>query len=414
MAFFDNPILLEFYNFFLALCLGAIIGLDREKSHLDHKGSDFAGIRTFMLICLFGALSGYLAKMYYPWIIAVALICLIGILIAAYLLSSWLNKKAGMTTEMSAIIAFIIGILVYGNHHELAVALTVATTLTLSFRRALHDFAYKINSIEFYDTIKFILIAFVILPLLKPIKPFGPFGSINLYEIWLMVVFVSSLSYFAYILIKVFGSSQGTFLTGILGGVLSSTATVTSLANKSKENKDNSSFVAAAAIACSTMFFRVLIEVSILNISLIEELAFPMVLLTLVGFIMVSILWKTRSKVETKIEYKSPLLLGPAITFGLFYGFINFISSILNFYFGSKGILIAAIISGFADLDAIAIYIARNPVTMAVPAIILAATVNTIVKVLIARIFGKKDFGNSMIKVMFPVIITGIILFFVL
>ncbi len=320
-----------------------------------------------------------------------------------------------MTTELSTIISFIIGILVFSVPDEIIpTILAIALTIILSFKNNLHRFVYNLKSNEFFDTIKFLVIAFVILPLLKYIDAFGPFNSIDLYEIWLMVVFVSGLSFGAYVLIKVFGANKGTILTGLLGGILSSTAVVTTLAGKSKEEKNDSSpFVAAAAIACSTMFLRVLIEVGILNFSIIEKLAFPMVLLALVGYTAATILWKKqKTHMETNLTFTSPLMIKPALKFGFFYGFVLVFSNILKEALGAKGLLLAALLSGIADSDAIAIFIARHPevgLSVGIPAIILAATVNTITKAVIGKSFGTKEFGNNLIKVLVPIIITGLL-----
>jgi len=405
------------YKFFLAVALGALMGLERERTHKDHSGKDFAGIRTYMLITFLGALLAYLSSIYFDWLLAVGLGSFILVILSAYVMGSILNKQIGMTTEISTIIAFIIGILSFKSSQEIAILATILNTLILSFKSPLHEFAYTIKPKEFFDTIKFILIAFVILPLLRPIQSFGPFSSINLYEIWLMVVFVSSLSYIAYISIKLFGSNKGVYLIGLFGGILSSTATVTSLANKSKESVQIKPLVGAAALACSTMFLRMLIEVAILNYAIIEMLAFPLVLLALIGFISVSILWKrTKSGGSANIEYDSPLMLKPAIKFGLFYGFILFLSATLNHYVGSQGILITALVAGIADVDAITIYVARNygqVGSVGITAVILAALVNTIVKIFIAKAFGKKEYGNLFVKIMAPIVVIGIILLFI-
>ncbi len=418
MIFSQNPLLMDLYRFFLAVALGALMGLERERIHKDHEGKDFAGIRTFMLIAFLGSLLAYLSNLYYDWLLAVGLSSFIIVIVTAYILGSLINKKIGMTTEISAIIAFVVGILVFKTSQEIAILVTIVNTLILSFKSPLHEFAYKLQPKEFFDTIKFILIAFVILPLLKPIRSFGPFNSINLYEIWLMVVFVSSLSYVAYILIKIFGSNRAVYITGLLGGILSSTATVSSLANKSKESVNVKPLAGAAALACSTMFLRMLIEVAILNFELLEFITFPLVLLSLVGFISVSILWRNSSKYhkKTDIEYNSPLMLKPALKFGLFYAFIVFLSSAMNYYVGAQGILISAVIAGLADVDAITIYVAKNPEIAfgtGITAIILASLVNTIVKIFIAKIFGKKEYGNLLVKLMSPIVIVGIILLFV-
>lgn len=416
ILFSQNPLLIDLYKFFLAIALGALMGLERERIHKEHQGEEFAGIRTFMLIAFLGSLIAYLSNLYFDWLLAIGISAFIIVIVSAYVLSSVINKKLGMTTEISAIIAFIVGILIFKTSQEVAILIAILNTLILSFKSPLHEFAYKIQQKEYFDTIKFILIAFVILPLLKPINNFGPFNSINVYEIWLMVVFVSSLSYIAYILIKVLGSDKGVYLTGLLGGILSSTATVTSLANKSKESVHVKPLVGAAALACSTMFIRMLIEVAVLNYSLIEQLAFPLVLLALIGFISVSLLWRKSKYGTAAIDYDSPLMLKPAIKFGLFYGFILLLSSAMNYYFGAQGLLISAVIAGLADVDAITIYVAQHPeiaMGTGITAIILAAIVNTIVKVIIAKAFGKKEYGNMLMKIMAPIIIVGIILLFI-
>jgi uncharacterized membrane protein (DUF4010 family) len=402
------------YNFLLALLLGAVIGIEREKTHQQHKGTDFAGIRTFMLISAFGALSAYLANILYSWLLAVIFICFTIVIVAGYVLSSIINKEIGMTTEMSAIMTFLIGVLVFQTSQEIPILIAVAVTLILSFKNYIHEFVYNLKSVEFFDTIKFILVAFVVLPLLKTIPAFGPFDSINLYEIWLMVVFITGLSYVGYILIKTFGASNGTIITGLLGGILSSTAVVTTLATKSKEQIENTNaLVIASSIASATMFLRVLIVTSILNFSLIEKLAFPLVLLSLAGYTASTVMWKKSSHNDTGFEFKSPLMMMPALKFGLFYGFILMLSSTLNYYFGSKGILFAALISGLADVDAITIFVARNPHLssgIGITAIVLACVVNTAIKITISKFFGSNDYWTTLTKVLAPVIVIGLFL----
>ncbi len=407
-----------FYKFILAIALGALIGVEREKSHQLHKGTDFAGIRTFMLITFLGCVAAYLASLYYDWLLAVIFVCFVLVVMAGYIFSSYFNKDIGMTTELSTIIAFIIGVLVFSTSEEIPTLFAIALTLILSFKTYLHQFVYNLKSNEFFDTMKFMVIAFVILPLLKQIKPFGPFDAINLYEIWLMVVFVSGLSFIGYILIRLFGSSKGTILTGMMGGILSSTAVVSTLAAKSKESqKDSGSLVIAAAIACSTMFLRVLIEVAILNINIIEKLAFPLVLLSIAGFLGVSIMWKKSSHTDTELNFSSPLMLKPAFKFGFFYAFVLVFSNISHVFFGEKGVLFAALMTGVGDADAIAIFVARHPdigMGIGITAIILAAVVNTITKVVIAKMFGSKEYGNNFLKVLMPAIITGLLLIILL
>ena len=145
-----------FYKFFLSMALGALIGVEREKSHQQHKGTDFAGIRTFMLITFFGAISAYLSSLYYEWLLAVIFVCFVAVVLTGYVFSSYFNKDIGMTTELSTIIAYIIGVLVFITSEEIPTLLAICITLILSFKSYLHQFVYNLKSNEFFDTMKFI------------------------------------------------------------------------------------------------------------------------------------------------------------------------------------------------------------------------------------------------------------------
>jgi uncharacterized membrane protein (DUF4010 family) len=407
-----------FYKFFLSIALGALIGAEREKSHQQHTGTDFAGVRTFMLITFFGTLTAYLSTLYYSWLLAVIFVCFVVVVLAGYIFSSYYNKEIGMTTELSTLIAFFIGVLVYTSSEEIPAIITITLTLILSFKVLLHRVVYNLKSNEFFDTMKFVVIAFVILPLLQNLKSFGPFNSINLHEIWLMVVFVSTFSFIGYILTKIFGTGKGTLLTGFLGGFLSSTAVVTTFAHKSKEYNGNVlPFVIASVIACSTMFLRVLAEVTILNADVIAKLAFPMVLMALAGYITISFMWRKNNHEDAHIEFSSPLLFWPAIKFGLFYALVVFISNISNEVLGVHGLLLAAIITGIHDADAIALFVARHPeidIRFGILAIVVAAVSNTITKVIIGKLFGSKEYGRELMKMMTPIVIVGLVLLLIL
>jgi uncharacterized membrane protein (DUF4010 family) len=406
--------LILFYKFFLSIALGALIGAEREKSHQLHTGTDFAGVRTFMLITFLGTLTAYLSTLYYSWLMAVIFVCFVVVVLAGYVFSSYFNKEIGMTTELSTLISFIIGVLVFSSSEEIPALLAIMLTLILSFKNFLHKFVYNLQSTEFFDTMKFIVIAFVILPLLENIKNFGPFDAINLHEIWLMVVFVSGFSFIGYILMKTLGSNKGTLLTGLLGGLLSSTAVVSTFAHKSKEYKGPvMPFVIASVIACSTMFLRVLTEISLLNVSAITKIAFPMVLMSLAGYITISFMWKKNHHEDAHIEFNSPLMFWPAIRFGLFYAFVLIITNISKEFLGVKGLLFAAIITGLGDADAIALFVARHPeidIRFGLLAVIIAAVSNTITKVIIGKLFGSKEFGKEFMKVMAPMVVTGLVI----
>lgn len=395
-------------TFGLALALGALIGVDREK---NPQNTSFAGIRTFMFFSFLGALSAYLADSFGRNMLIVVMGGVIALVASGYVITSIQTKKMGMTTEVAAILAFIVGILTFLGPSHIAVVVAIAITLALSLKLQLHHFAHHLQPNEFYDGIKFIIIAFVILPLLKNIRNLGPDGVINLYEIWLMVVFVSTLNVMVYTLIKLFGEEKGIILTGILGGFMSSTAVVTSMAENSKKLKNPNPLVFASVIACATMFIRVLLEVYVLKASLVPYIIFPMIFMAVVGYIPVIFMLAHKEKVE-KIKMASPLNLGAALKFGVFYLLIILISKFGMLYLGERGLYLSSVISGMVDADTIAIFVSRSAEGSILPqvagmAILIAAAVNTLMKGSIALIFGSKAYGKNTALILCFVVLAG-------
>ena len=227
--------LLLFKNFFVALALGAFVGLEREY-HRKKGGHQYAGIRTFPLIALFGALAAYFGEKVSPWALVGGMLLMgIIILISYFTLNQGKHKYMGATSEVAGFITFFIGALCYYGEITFAAVLTITMTIILYARSLLHNFAQKLTRKEIQDTLKFAVVAFVILPFL-PNQAYGPWGIFNPYIIWLMVVFISGISFVGYIAMKFFGE-KGVPLAGALGGLVSSTAVTTSFAARSKKEK---------------------------------------------------------------------------------------------------------------------------------------------------------------------------------
>src|SRR3989338_5029759 len=162
-------------NIILAIVLGSLIGLQREYVRKRDKELSFAGVRTFILISLLGSLSIYLSQITTPGLFIVVTAMVILFIICAYLLESYFTKRIGSTTEFSSIITFFIGAFCALGNTYLAVFVAVATTSILAIKERLHEFVVKLNEKEIYSTLKFAIIAFIILPLL-PNKAYGPYN----------------------------------------------------------------------------------------------------------------------------------------------------------------------------------------------------------------------------------------------
>lgn len=400
-------------KFLISLALGALIGIERERKR---EGAEFAGVRTFILIALLGTISAYLSQFFaFFWFFAFAgLVVLVGL---SYLVTTRKNGDVGITTEIAAFLTFGLGVLCFTDEGlQVAPILAIIITTLLAIKPQIHKFAHRISEKELINTLKFLIIAFVILPLL-PNEFIGPLEVFNPYQIWLMVVFISAISFTGYILMKFIGPEKGLGVTGIVGGLVSSTAVVTSMAARVKESEFlMKAAVFATVVASSMMFLRMLFEVSVINPTLLPQLVAPMLLMGVLGIILGIFIWRRTEirEMDAKLKLDNPFSLKPALVFGALFLAILFISKISNTYLGSSGVYIASLISGVADVDAITISMALlAPKTIsnttAVTAITLAAISNTVFKFCIALFLGTRKFARNVGVVFFIIIISGLI-----
>lgn len=399
-------------KFIISLALGALIGIERERKR---EGAEFAGVRTFILIALLGTISAYLSQFFYCfWIVAFAgLVVLVGL---SYLVTTRNNGDVGITTEIASFLTFGLGVLCFTDEGlQIAPIFAIIITTLLAIKPQIHKFAHRISEKELLNTLKFLIVAFVILPLL-PDEFIGPMAVFNPYQIWLMVVFISAISFTGYILMKFIGPERGLGVTGIIGGLVSSTAVATSMAARVKESKYlMKAAIFATVVASSMMFLRILFEVSVINPALLPQLSLPMLLMGILGIILGVIIWRRAEvkQMDAKIKLENPFSLKPALIFGGLFLAILFLSKIANTYMGSSGVYIASIISGVADVDAITISMALlAPKTLstntAVTAITLAAISNTVFKFLIALLLGTRKFGRNIGLIFLIIIVAGL------
>lgn len=399
----------------ISIALGVLIGLEREQTYHKNNTETFAGIRTFGLISMFG----FLIAMVWQ-VIDNSRIIWIALFVIAILttLSSYLshkkNNSLGITTEIWVFICFLVWVLVFFDYQALSVAIAVITFAIFSLREKIHNVANTISSQEIYDSLKFAIIAFIILPVL-PNQDFWFLGIFNPYKIWLMVVFVSWIWFVWYILTKVVGTKKWIWLTWLIGWIVSSTALTSSLSWLSKKTKNLNPLVFGVLISSSIMFIRVWIEIFVFNKELFWALLTPLWVMA-ITWILISIFYyfkkeKTQELAEQEIQIKSPFALKPALFFGAFFAFIIFLSKISLEYLPHESIYIVSFLSGFADVDAITLSIAslkQLSLETATIAIMIAVMVNTAIKWVISFVFGERQFAKKIIIAISLVIIAGI------
>ena len=426
----------------LSILTGALIGAEREIRIQKTKHYDFAGFRTFTLISLLGFLSGWLSLNYLrnETLIYLTIITISALSLIAYrAVNKVSHKEINITSQIIALLSFIIGLIISLDLYQLAITLTIIIISILFLENALHTFAKKLKKNEIFATLKFAIISLIILPLL-PNYNFGPLdipylkslllnqntisqetllqlNIFNPFEIWLFVVLISGISYIGYILLRLIGE-KGIILTGFLGGLMSSTALTSSFAIQSKTLSYISHPLAIGTIiACTTMFLRVIIEVLIINPSLLPGLLLFFSIISLLGYLGAIILFH-RKKLDHihKPELKSPFALVPALKFALFFTLIILITKISTILFGEKGIIAIALLSGIADVDAITISLARLAAEgsispqLAQIGIIIAAYANTLFKIGIAFYLGSKEYSRKVLYIFAPLLSFGILL----
>jgi uncharacterized membrane protein (DUF4010 family) len=407
----------------LALALGAIVGVEREKFAKKFDSMAFGGIRTFMFISLLGALSAFISIEYLEWFIVPIFLGLIVFIGLSYYFAVKLTngKSIGITGELAALITFIIGFLSATDHVLVSIAIAIITATFLYLKMWLHGFLKGISEAEVYSSLIFGILAFVILPFL-PNQTYGPLNVFNPYTIWLMIVFISGMNFVGYILVKIFDSKKGIVLTGFLGGIVSSTAITISFAGKSKEEKNAQILkllLFGVLIANSIMIIRVLIEVFVINQELFKIVVIPLSVMMLVALLCSTYLWFTREKAgnseqKTEICHESPLNVGTALKFGILFAIILFVIKLAQTYFGKAGIYVASIVSGFVDADAIVLSVANMAnvdlsLKVAATAITLGVMSNILVKVIYASLFGSKKFRTDLGIMVSLVILSGIL-----
>ena len=383
-------------RFSAALGLGLLLGLERERKR--EAELLFGGIRTFALIALLGAVGAFMEReLDQGWLLLTTFIALSALVIVSYATTA-ARGELGITTEVTALLAFIVGALCGWEKVGVASVATVVCLLLLTLKDFLHRLARRVELADVEATLQFAVISVIILPLL-PNQNFGPppLDVINPYKIWLMVVLIAGLNFLGYLLVKVLGSEHGLVLTGILGGLVSSTAVTLSFSQRSRQEPSlSSAFVLAILVAWTIMFVRVFVMVGVVNMELARNLALALGCMAAAGLLISFFLWQ-RSKARetgTVSAGANPFELSEAIKFGFLFGFVTVVAKAAETYFGATGLYLAGALAGLTDVDAISLSMANlattNPESLLIAArtIVIAVVANTLVKAGMAAFMG--------------------------
>lgn len=406
-----------FIRFGASIAIGFMIGLQREFAKGGDKKFLAAGERTFGLMGLVGCMAAMVSdQLDSPFPFFVIILMMGTYLTVSYYVSAS-DGRVGLTSEVAAMIAILIGALCYWGYLALGVAIGIATTTLLSVKVETDQFVRALTREDFKSALELAVISAIVLPVLPNQGFFEiPFDVLNPFKIWLMVVFISGISFLGYVAIKVVGPEQGIGITGFLGGLVSSTAVTLSFSERSKIDRNLAKPLALAiTIAWTVMFPRVLIEVGVLNLALLNVLWKPIVAAGLVGLgYCIYLFFSQRATDKGDLEFSNPFDLRAAIKFGLLYGLVLLVSRAAQYYFGDEGLFLSSIIAGFADVDAITLSIAELTNTGGVAlntasrAIVVATMSNTLVKGGIALIGGSRELRKAILPGIILILSVGI------
>jgi uncharacterized membrane protein (DUF4010 family) len=401
-----------FVSLAVALGVGFLIGLQREQS-ASQDGTPprvpLGGVRTFPLIALAGAVSALLSVRFGAWIVGAGFISLLIPLGLSYADNLRQGRDRGITTEVALVLTYFLGCLasadgIAGSQKErllLCASLGVAVTALLSFKEPLHALAARISRDDLYATVKFGILALVALPLL-PDRDYGPFQTLNPFHIGLVVVLIAGISFSGYVAVRLLGPGKGLGVTGLLGGLVSSTAITLSFSARARREPAAAQACALGIVLASTiMGLRVIGLVAVTNRDLVPLVAAPMGALTLGGLVAATVLYlRTRrgGMGAERVQFSNPFEITSALKFGLLIMVVLLVSKAATATWGQRGTYFAALLAGLADVDAITISISRlAPGTLSLHeasiGIFLAVVSNTLVKAGIGLVLGGWTFG---------------------
>lgn len=345
----------NFTSLAIALGLGLLVGLQRES-----VASRLAGLRTFPLITMLGVVCGLLSRGQGGWVPAAGLLALAAMIYAgkdADAHSGHLDP--GLTTEAAILLMYGVGALLAIGPPEVAIAIGGLTAVLLHFKGELHSAVARLTAGDLRQIMQFALISLVILPVL-PDRAYGPYAVINPRNIWLMVVLIVGIGLVGYISYKFVGERVGLLLSGILGGLISSTATTFSFSRRSTAAGSGFGSAVVVLLSSAVVFLRLLIEIAAVEKELLVAAIGPLLVMMAFLLLTVALLWlRHRPGTGHLPEPSNPTHLRSALFFAIVYGMILLLVAFARERFGDRGLYLVAALSGLTDVDAITLSTAQ-------------------------------------------------------
>ncbi len=371
-------------RFAVALGLGLLVGLQRERLRFEQHHLLLGGVRTYPLISLFGFGCAWLGGFGLAAVLPMGLLAVTVLAGLSYFAKIRQSERFGITTEAAALLTFVAGALSLLADIWIPMALGIVTTFLLSEKTQLENAVKKLDQTEFLASIKFLLVTMIILPAL-PNRSYTRF-NLNPAEIWKIVILVSTVGFLGYLLTKRLGARVGLRLSGLLGGIVSSTAATVALGRAARKNPSQSaSALQAAILAGSVMYLRLLVLLAVVSPALIPMIWWRLAALAGAGFLLSLGLKKAADANESTegLRLQNPFELKPALIFAGLFTLLSAATILAKQALGNTGILGLSAVSGLVDVDPLVLSLARGTAPIAqvmIKAMLVATMSNTLFK----------------------------------
>lgn len=384
-----------------SLLIGLLVGIERESDREERH----AGLRDFISIALAGGLCGILGHT----LLTVATLLALTALVAIFRIQT--PNRTGITTEIVAVVTFLLCVLTATPNlpwaSPLAIALTVILALFLEAREPLRKFFVEtVTEGEYFDTLRFLAVVFVILPVL-PDTSYGPYGFFNPYRTWIFVILVCSISYLGYFLQKFLGSDHGLKLTAVVGGIGSTTAATSAFARQAQDEPLRRHDLAMATVLANTVQFpRIFALLWVSGGSLMLACAIPLAAMTLAGMAATWYLARSTPKnvgASGPVTLRNPFRIWPAVKFGALFALVRLVARAATAQLGDAGVYLSSALGGSVDVDAIAFTLSgllrdsQITPSLAVAGVLISLTANAVLKSVLAVYTGGRLFGSLVI-----------------
>jgi len=398
--------------------LGGLIGMERERAAQVAREEMFAGVRTFPLFAILGASLTVVTGEIGPAVVA-GFLAVTALAVVAYWRTSS-NERVGTTTESAALATYWVGAMAGAGALVLAAAVGITIAVLLAAKERLESWPRTMSREELRATLTLAVLAAVILPLL-PDQDYGPWGVWNPRRIWLVVVFVCAFSFAAFLAVRLWGARRGVYLTGLLGGLASSTALTVSFASQSRdEERSGTPLAVGAGLACTLMLFRVAVLVAISGPAVLARLWPFLAAAALAAIVAIVILLRrARSAPAQESGLKNPFRLMEALRFGVIFALVLLAVEAARHYLGGWGVLVASLLAGFVDVDAITLSLSGlsahgMAVETAAGGIAVAVLANTLSKGAYAAWRGSDEFRKGMTMILGASFVAGLVVMLVM